>query len=377
MVTSVPIHRARCYDAEVDATPLFMTPLFAFAATLIVHVAAITMFPAVKLLDFPSRYGLRRAPLPYPTGVLTAATFLFFFGMVGEASMQKNGLLLSIIALSIVCFFDDRIRLPILVRLSTQVGIAILLFITGTRIYTLTNPLAPLGLGDLLKLDQWTLVIPTLGSLPVLSGLFTIGWMLLTVNALNWFDGIPGQASLLSAIGFLTIGLLSISARVDQPELALIAFILAALAAGAALFELPLPMPSVVPGDSGSMFFGLLLGVLTIYAGGKVATGFLVFGVPLIDSFLVILRRILTGRSPLKGSSTGEHLHHRLLQRGWSPWSIILLTVSLGASFGITALFLSTTGKFVAAILLMSMIVTLSIGPTHYAKFKKGNTHKI
>ena len=112
-------------------------------------------------------------------------------------------------------------------------------------------------------------------------------------------------------------------------------------------------------GDTGAMFFGLMLGVLTIYAGGKVATAFLVLGVPLIDSGLVILKRISKGKSPFSGSTSGEHIHHRLLDKGWSPRKIILLTVILGCLFGITALFLSTREKFVAAVILLIIMISI------------------
>lgn len=370
MAGSVPTSAARCYDCRVEITPLTTTPLFAFCACVLAHVAALFIFPRLGLLDTPERYGHKRLPLPYPTGVLAAALFAVFLAIHGETT-QDFGLLLSVLALSAACFMDDRARLSPWVRLLLQGSVAFALFVTGTRIYTLTNPLADFGLGEFLKLDAWTVTLQGVGPLPVLSGIFTVAWIYLTVNALNWFDGVPGQTSLLSTVGFLTIGFLSLSSRVDQPELALVAFVLAGLAAGAALFELPAPLQRVVPGDSGAMFFGLLLGVLTIYAGGKVATGFLVLGVPLVDSVLVILQRVSSGKSPLKGSHGGEHLHHRLLAIGWSPWAVIALTVGLGAAFGVTALFLSTFGKFVAGALLAAVIASLSVWSGFYARNQK------
>lgn len=351
----------------MEITPLPIPPLLAFAACVLAHACAVAAFPRLGLLDFPERYGLARARLPYPTGVLAAGLFVVFLASTAS-TIQDFGLLLSIIALSIVCFIDDRSRLSPWIRLLLQGSVAFSLFVTGTRIYTITNPLADFGLGAFLKLDAWTIALGGVGPVPVLSGLFTLAWIYLTVNALNWFDGVPGQTSLLSTVGFATIGFLSLSSRVDQPELALVSFVLAGLAAGAAVFELPPPLRRVVPGDSGAMFFGLLLGVLTIYAGGKVATGFLVLGVPLVDSILVILQRLARGSSPLKGSASGEHLHHRLLEAGWSPWAVVALTVGLGAAFGVTALFLSTFGKFVAAAILATVIAALSAWSGHYAK---------
>jgi UDP-N-acetylmuramyl pentapeptide phosphotransferase/UDP-N-acetylglucosamine-1-phosphate transferase len=370
MAGSVPTSAPRCYDCRVEITPLTTTPLFAFCACVLVHVAALYVFPRLGLLDTPERYGHKRLPLPYPTGVIAAFLFAGFLAIHGE-STQDFGLLLSVLALTAVCFMDDRARLSPWVRLLLQGSVAFALFVTGTRIYTLTNPLADFGLGEFVKLDAWTVTLQGVGPLPVLSGLFTAAWIYLTVNALNWFDGVPGQTSLLSTVGFLTIGFLSLSSRVGQPELALVAFVLAGLAAGATLFELPSPLQRVVPGDSGAMFFGLLLGVLTIYAGGKVATGFLVLGVPLVDSVLVILQRVSAGTSPLKGSHGGEHLHHRLLAIGWSPWAVIALTVGLGAAFGVTALFLSTFGKFVAGAILAATIASLSTWSGFYARNRK------
>ncbi len=353
------------------ATPLTTTPLSAFFAVVLLHALALVVFPRIGLLDFPERYGLKRARLPYPTGILGAAAFVCFLALTGAKGLQYFGLLMSILTLSTVCFIDDRAKIPPSSRLLMQVAVAFVLFATGTRIYTLTNPLADFGLGELLKLDAWTVTFPSIGPLPVLSGLFTVAWLLLTVNALNWFDGVPGQTSLLSAIGFLTIGFLSLSGRVDQPELALVAFVLAGIAAASAIFELPLPLARVIPGDCGAMFFGLMLGVLTIFAGGKVATGFLVLGVPLVDSLIVIARRLLAGKNPMKGSGSGEHLHHLLLERGWHPWAVIALTTGLGACFGVTALFLSTFGKFVAALVLAAIIATLSLGSGLYAESRK------
>ena len=113
-------------------------------------------------------------------------------------------------------------------------------------------------------------------------------------------------------------------------------------------------------GDTGAMFFGLMLGVLTLYAGGKVATAFLVLGVPLIDVSLVIARRLSKGANPMRGNSTNEHLHHRLLSKGWSERKVIILTAGLGTLFGITALFLSTGEKMIAAVILFIIMITLS-----------------
>ena len=340
-------------------SPLVTLPFCGFLIAVLLHLSAQRLFPYLGLLDFPERYKLQRGRLPYPTGILAVIAFLVLFPILEHFNLQGKGLLLAIILLAVTCFTDDRRPLPSWSRLLLHIVIALLLFGTGTRIYSLTNPLSSLIGFPVLSLDTWHL--PTswgLGPLPIWSGLFTILWIGLTINALNWFDGIPGQVSTLSSIGFLTIGLLSLSSRVHQPELALIAFVLSGISVACLLFDAP--PPHVVMGDSGSMFFGLMLGTLTIYAGGKVATAFLVLGVPLLDLLIVAVRRIAQGRSPLKGSLKGEHLHHRLLAKGWSPRQVIALTAGLGTLFGITALFLNTFEKFLAASALFLIMLILS-----------------
>jgi UDP-N-acetylmuramyl pentapeptide phosphotransferase/UDP-N-acetylglucosamine-1-phosphate transferase len=326
------------------------------------HLLALKVFPRLGLLDRPERYGLSRCPLPYPTGILSIATFILLFLLLksvqGESlTFQDQGLLLCIGLLALTTLLDDLYDLPAFVRLGMQVLLGFLLFATGTRIYTITNPLDVLGIGGpLVKLDTITFSLSALssplsallGPLPLWSGIFTITWIILTTNAFNWFDGIPGQVSFLSVIGGGTLGLLALSSRVNQPEIAHIAFLLAGCALGSALFDFP---PNrVVMGDTGAMFFGLMLGTLSIYAGGKVATAFLVLGLPLLDALIVIARRILRGHSPFMRDL--DHLHHRLVRKGWSEREVLGLTLLIGVTFGTTALFLSTFQKFLAILLL-------------------------
>ncbi len=343
----------------MDSSLLIIIPVSAVIVTLLSYAIAQRMFPLLGLLDFPERYGLSRPRLPYPTGIIAVLVFLIMFLFL-DGSLQATGVAVAVCILAVYSFIDDRTPLPSWMRLTVQVLIAILIFATGSRIYTLTNPLDQIpGFPALIKLDTFDIQTIGFGPLPFWSGVFTVLWLGLTMNALNWFDGIPGQVSALSFIAFLTIGFLSVSDRVNQPELALIAFTLAGIALGGLFFDFP--PARVLMGDTGAMFFGLMLGVLTIYAGGKVATAFLVLGVPLIDSAIVIFRRIASGKSPMKGSHTGEHLHHRLLAKGWNPRQIIGLTALLGTFFGVTALFLDTIGKFIAGLALLAVMIGLSL----------------
>ena len=327
------------------------TVITVFLITVTAYAVSLQIFPLLGLLDFPERYGLRRKRLSYPTGIVAVLLFIgmsFFLLPLGQ---KEIGMLIGTVLLALTCFIDDRTPLPSWVRLFIQLVIVTLIFATGSRIYTITSPL-----GGFLKLDSLVLHTSLFGSLPVLSGLFTVAWLLLTINALNWFDGISGQVSVIATIGFLMLGCLALF-RNGEPDIALLSFSLAAVAGAGILFDFP--PAKMLRGDTGSMFFGLMLGLIGVHHGGKVATAFLALGIPLIDALFVIVRRILSRRSPLAGGR--DHLHHLLLDRGWSERKIVLLTAIIGTIFGGSALFLSTTQKGVAGVILVLLIAGMHV----------------
>lgn len=330
---------------------MILLPASAFLATLLGYLIALKVFPTIGLLDFPERYGLRRTRLPYPAGIVAVAVFLLFFVFTQDLGTKELGVVTAVLLLAVVSFIDDRRKLPASLRLLSHITIGVIIFIAGAKIFTITNPL-----GGIIKLDDIIWFLGPLGSHPILSLLFTVVWLLLTVNAMNWFDGIPGQVHVISVIGFLMLGFLAYY-RNGEAEIALIAFMLAGIAAAGLLFDFP-PGKMLI-GDTGAMFFGLMLGLLGIYEGGKVATAFLAVGLPLFDAVIVILRRLVRGQSPFRGGR--DHLHHLLLDHGWSARSIILLTAAIGTLFGVTALFLDTAQKAVALAILLVLSILLPV----------------
>jgi UDP-GlcNAc:undecaprenyl-phosphate GlcNAc-1-phosphate transferase len=89
-------------------------------------------------------------------------------------------------------------------------------------------------------------------------------------------------------------------------------------------------------GDTGSMFLGLALAVLSIMGGAKLALALMVLGVPILDVALVIINRIRRKQSPLHYDKT--HLHHRLMAMGLSVKQICYLFYGVAIIFGLLAL---------------------------------------
>ena len=117
---------------------------------------------------------------------------------------------------------------------------------------------------------------------------------------------------------------------------------------------------------------GFLIAVFAIFAGGKIATAFLVLGFPILDAFWVITRRIVSGRSPMQGDL--KHLHHRLLEVGLTERKALILIYILCTFFGGSAIFLGTTQKLFLLVAMGVFMVIMATIIVFYGirKLKKG-----
>lgn len=340
----------------------FLPAISAFVLTVLSALIALKVFPKLGLMDNPKKYGLTRKAIPYPGGILLWVIFVLLSLIFFEPTIKLIGLLLGSGFLVLVSFIDDRVTLPAWFRLMVQVLVAGIMVLAGIGVEGITNPF-----GGIIALDQFKFLIQfgdNTVQIMALSGVFTLIWILLIVNTMNWMDGISGLTSGLTFIGGLTMFFLSITDLVNQPETATLALIVAMIALGFWLFDF-FP-PKILIGDSGSMFFGLLLAILAIFSGGKIATAFLILGFPIMDAIYVSVRRILNGQAPWKGGEWDRerkavHLHHRMLEFGMSERQVLFSIYTLAGIFSVSALFLGTTGKLWAIITVFILSLILGV----------------
>jgi len=257
-------------------------------------------------------------------GVIAASIFILVFGII-----------------------DDFFELDWKTQLLFQIAVAILVFIIGVRVEYITNPL-----GGIVFLNLGKYLIP--------SFLFAIFWIVLMINSMNWIDGVDGLSGGVSLIGALTIFLLSLKPEVNQPPVAIIAMALSGAILGFLIFNF---YPSkILAGTSGSMFMGFILAALAIFAGTKIATALLVMAIPIIDAVWVMAERIKSGNSIFK--SDNRHLHHKLLDLGWSQKKIALFFFSVTVFIALIAVNTRAMGKIITmalvAIIMLSVLVFLN-----------------
>jgi UDP-GlcNAc:undecaprenyl-phosphate/decaprenyl-phosphate GlcNAc-1-phosphate transferase len=182
-----------------------------------------------------------------------------------------------------------------------------------------------------------TLSLPGAGSVelsPAVGVLVTMLWFVGITNAFNLIDGVDGLAAGAAIVALLTMTAVSV---VNGQWAA--TWITLALAGGTiGLLVYNFHPASIFLGDSGSLFLGFMLagtGLLTSQKSPTavaVAVPVLILGLPMLDTALTVTRRFLRGQAifvPDRG-----HIHHRLLNQGYSPKTVALVLYGVCAVLG-------------------------------------------
>jgi UDP-GlcNAc:undecaprenyl-phosphate GlcNAc-1-phosphate transferase len=201
---------------------------------------------------------------------------------------------------------------------------------------------------------------------PVLGVMLTIFWVVAVTNAINLvdiMDGLAASVSVVACLGFIVVSLPGEKAYVD---------IGAAVLGGALMGFLPYNWrpAKIYLGDTGSLLAGFVLsGVAMGHGYTEVNTvalcaPLLILGIPLYDTMLVSVLRILKKRSPFLGSN--DHLALRLHKLGLSAPTTAILLSSVGALLSLSAWWLVRMSEkraalFLLAISIVGMVVTLFV----------------
>ena len=309
-----------------------------------------------RIVDRPGARRVNLRPIPRSGGLAVAASFLVVAGTFLVINDQANlipvppalrpldvaALLLGGAVAAGLGAMDDLFNLRARWQFVGQFALAAGAIVLGIGIDVVNNPFAP-G------------VVRFPGIIAV--G-FTIFWIMGMINSINWIDGLDGLSSGVSIIAAVTLGLISLSTRVNQPLIAVLCFILAGSLLG--FLRWNFHPARIFTGTSGVMFVGYTLAVLSILGTAKVAVALLVLGVPIIDTFWIIVRRISQRRSPF--TPDRQHIHHRLLDLGLSHRQTVLLIYGVCAALAVLSLVL--TG---ASLLYTFLVVFIAAGLVLFA----------
>jgi len=341
-----------------------------FALFLIATFASLTLTPLIRrlcqrfrLLDVPlDGRRVHRKAVPRLGGIaiylscLVAISALFFVHNSITDSLRAHPT--EIFAAAVTCtlvlllgVYDDLRGANATVKFIGLGLIATLFFVLGGRVDALTVPF----FGSIHL--PWTL------SLAV-----TVFWLVGIANAFNLIDGLDGLAS--GAALFSSLVILAVSFSQGQPFSIVAALVLCGALAGFLRYNFN--PASIFLGDSGALFIGFSLAALSVLGMQKSTTAvavvipILAFGLPVVDMAVTIARRAIS-RKPLFAGDD-EHIHHKLLARGWSQRRVAVALYAVCAAFGLLAIAFSSTGSNWTGFVLfvISVAVSIALGQLRY-----------
>ena len=325
-----------------------------YVSLIAAFVASILLTPLVKRLAF--RIGAVDAPnyrkvhariMPRLGGLAIFLAFIIGVTILYSYLIQtKNGnsdyLIAIIIGACIIVatgVVDDMREISAKAKMLGQLGAAlIIVFVGGIQIDMVNLPF--LG-----TLDFGLLSIP-----------LTIIWIVGITNAVNLIDGLDGLAAGVSTIALITLAVMAFI--MSNMFVLAIAAILAVASLGFLFYNFH--PAKIFMGDTGALFLGFMISVLALLGFKNVTfvsliIPIIILGVPISDTFFAIVRRV---RMKKKWSDPDKsHLHHRLLDMGFTHRQTVLLIYGIAVMFGLAAIIFSMA-KVWGAILLVAVILT-------------------
>ena len=315
-------------------------------------------------VDHPNERRVNDAPIPRGGGVAVALAFLVVSGILIVTNERSEllpdpraldapefvALLVGGALATILGALDDAFQLRARWQMLGQLALAGVAVVSGVTVSYLNNPVGP---GEI-----------------NLSGPFTIGfsmlWVVGMINSINFIDGLDGLSSGIALIAAATLGLISFTPAVNAPMVGILCFVLAGSLLG--FLRWNFHPASIFIGTSGVVFVGYTLAVLSVLGTAKVAVALLVLGVPLIDTFWIIVRRLATGRSPF--TPDRGHIHHRLLDLGLSHSQTVLVIYGICLILAIMTFVLSGSGQLYA---FLGLAVAFGVGLFLLTRFESGD----
>lgn len=314
----------------------------AFAITLVMTPAAKWLSFKLGAIDYPKDRGVHTKPMPRMGGIAIVTGFLVTILMVYhfDKSMsitQFSGFIIGAVIIAVLGMIDDVKNLPAKLKFSVQIIAALIVIFSGTQIHVVLWPVTT-------TLQKF--------SIPI-----TLLWIVGVTNAVNLIDGLDGLAAGVSSIAALSLMVLCIMTGSTT------AVVLTAALAGACLGFLPRNFnpAEIFMGDTGSTFLGFVLAVTSIlgvfkgYAILALCVSVLCVGLPVFDTIFAMLRRAAKHQSIMQPDR--GHLHHRLLDRGFTQKQAVLILYAISLFFGLLAIFISLKDSRIIVVMLLMVIV--------------------
>lgn len=297
--------------------------------------------------------------LGFVTAMFFASKTAFLRG-VFQQNHQAWVVMIGAVAICLLGIADDIWDLDWMLKLAGQILIAVFVAWGGLQIISL-----PIG----------SLITAS----PTISIAITALLIVVSINAVNFVDGLDGLAAGIVAIGGIAFGIYSYILARTSPSYASMATLIDIAMVGICIgFLLHNWHPAkLFMGDSGSMLLGYLITCASIVMTGRIDPAtvtasiylpafmpillpVLVLFLPVLDMIMAIVRRLRKGQSPMHPDRM--HLHHRMLRIGHSVQGAVLILWGWAAliSFGSILLLFFNAWKVLIVFLAAAAALTVA-----------------
>ena len=281
---------------------------------------------------------------------------------------QLIGLYIGIGILTVVGVLDDIYELSGKIKLPFQLLAAIVVVVAGSTIPSIQIA------GQFFDFTAWTTDIDIFGYIYKFifpADFISVFWIVLLINAINWVGGIDALEETVTFVAAITM--MFIGVKLGNPELAFLAVVLSGSILGFMPFNFP---PSkILAGDAGDTVLGFTIAVLSIQVGAKFPTAILVLIIPILDMIWVLFGRLKRNRirNPLNLLSISDrtHLHHRLLDLGYSGKQVLFLEATAISILATVAFYLTSMNTLVLVAIAASAVLIMFSLIGVYSKRKK------
>lgn len=279
-----------------------------------------------QIIDIPNKRKIHQNPTPRMGGLaIVLGTFLgllflypnqdfFFEFIIGAVIIVATGVL------------DDKYNIKPVFKLIGQLIPAIILLESGIIIDRINLPF--FGVVDLTL--QFSILL-------------TLLWIIGVTNAINLIDGLDGLASGVSAIALISILILALA----DDRIFVIYLCIVLIGSNLGFLYHNFYPAKIYMGDTGSLFLGYCMAVISILGLFKKATLFsfiipiIILAVPLFDTLFTVIRRVRNGEKIM--SPDKKHFHHQLLAAGFGHRNTVLIIYGISTLFGILAIVFSNS----------------------------------
>ena len=318
------------------------------AIVVIIMLFVMLFIPVVKeiavyigALDIPDKRKVHKVPIPRLGGLGIYAGFILGYILFGHQSVQMNSILIGSVIIIITGMIDDIKPIPAKYKFMGQLVAALIIPFYG---------------GIVLKdVSAFGLYI----DFGILSYPLTAFFIVAAINCVNLIDGLDGLAGGISAIYFLTIGVISMFLHNTNGLDTVLTFIMLGSTLG--FLKHNFNPASIFMGDSGSMFLGYMIAVIALLGYKNVTfTSFIVpiflLAIPILDTSFAILRRFINHK-PISMPDK-NHLHHQFLKQNFSQRKTVLIIYFIDALFA-SASVLYVLGDFKVGLFIYAVLFVI------------------